>query len=156
MSQLLRYRAPDLPAQLAAADPRLRTVLLYAAAYAMDQFGLLTVTVTSVKRIHVAGTPWSVHEVDPCRGVDVHTLGAVSDAEAEQWQDAVNAAFYYDPALAVKYGHHAAWYETQPKALERGRDPKLPAIVAHLHLQVPPWNAPGVPTAALYPSLPIA
>jgi hypothetical protein len=75
----------------------------------------------------------------------------LTDSQAQWLENEINRAFDYDPLPAETEPHHVAWFETQEKALARGRDPKLPPVVPHLHIQVPEWPAIGTPRASLYP-----
>ncbi len=149
MSSIIVYKAGTLRAELASADPRLQVLVHFAAALIVNRGWAPYVVVTSVKRTHVAGTPWSVHEVDPCRGCDLRTRGLFHDETAQEIEDRIDAVFGYSPDAELN--DRAAWYETQAKALARGRDPSRPRITPHLHLQVPPWPAgSSMPTVTLY------
>lgn len=149
---LLAFKHRHLQAELLAADPRLYTLTLFAAALVVNEGWTSHLTVTSVKRLHVEGTPWSPHETSPCRADDVRTLGILTNTQAEWLEAEINRAFDYHPLPPETEPHRCAWYETQSKALAKGRDPNLPRVVSHLHLQVPPWRS-GVgvyPCASLF------
>jgi len=154
---ILRYKFPHLEAELALADPRLLVLVLYAAGMSVNRgWAVSHLTVTSVRRQHLQGSPLSVHEVLPCRGCDVRALGVLTEAEALALEANVNLEFDYSPLPTGTEQLKACWYETQDRALERGRDPNLPAIVSHLHFQVPEWRGVGRPMVNLYPSTVIA
>ena len=143
---ILREKEPGLLDELAAADPRLRVLALYAAAVSMDLFRVLAV-VTRVNgnrdqtiSFHGAAAGVSVHEVRPTRGADLRTRGLLDDKQAQEWEYAINARIEYSPPNGRRR-FSAALYETQEKMLARGRDPNLPPVVPHLHLQVPPWTS---------------
>jgi len=150
VTPIILYKADALRAELSCADPRLQVLVHFAAALVVNRGWAPYVVVTSVKRAHVSGTPWSVHEVDPCRGCDLRTRGMFNEETAQQIEDRINAVFLYSSVP----GLHAAWYETQAKALARGRDPKPRPIVPHLHLQVPSWGAAPPPVVSLSPPVP--
>lgn len=145
---ILTGKNPAVLDELAAADPRLQVVVYYAAAVALDRWGI-TPVITRVNgsraqsiAFHGAAAPLSPHEVRPCRATDLRTRGMVTDEQAQEWEDLVNRRFEYSPpGAAVR--HPAALFETQEKMVAKGRDPKLPAVVPHLHLQVPPWTSRG-------------
>lgn len=144
---LLREKTPGLLAELEAADPRLRVLVIYAAGLCIHRFGVFPVLVqvhrsrAAEQSLHGANAPISVHEVTPTRGSDLRTRGLLSDPQAQAWEDELRATVQYDPRNPPS--HHCATFETQSKALATGRDPALPPIVPHLHLQVPPPWIPG-------------
>lgn len=145
---VIRERDPGLLDQLGAADPRLQIVVYLAAVYSFELFSR-TPLLTCVKRdhaqtlaLHGAGAPASPHESDPCRAADLRTRGYLTDAEAESWAARINQHLEYSPSSS-SHVYPVALYETQSKMLEHGRDPNLPPVVPHLHVQVPPWLIPG-------------
>ena len=147
---LLLEKRPGLLDELELADPRLRVVVYYAAAVCVRAFGVVPVlTRVNGTRLETVkfhgedprgGRPkLSPHEVRPCRAADLRTRGLLSDEQAQAWEDELDARLEYT-APGAKFGRHTvAYYETQAKELERGRNPQLPPVVPHLHLQVPPW-----------------
>lgn len=144
--KLLAEKDPGLLRQLEVADARLEVLVFYAAALSVQLFGV-TAVLTRVDgsreqttHFHGAGAPASPHEVRPTRAADLRTRGLLDDDQAETWQNAINARVQYSPAGARRR-FDAALYETQTKMLAHGRDPKLPPVVPHLHLQVPPWSS---------------
>lgn len=143
---VIKEKNPGLLLELAAADPRLRVIVLYAAALSIDLFGVVSVltrvngTRTQTIQFHGTGAGPSPHEVRPTRASDLRTRGLLDDKQAQEWEDAINARIEYS-AIGAKSRHFAALYETQEKMLQRGRDPKLPPLVSHLHIQVPPWTS---------------
>ena len=150
-AELLREKAPGLIAQLMLADPRLRVLVYYAAGLSIVRFGVVPV-LTQVNRdragtiaLHGPNTGISVHEVHPCRGADLRTRGLLDDVQAQAWEDELDRTVAYVPE-GTEPMHTCATFETQSKALALGRDPSLPPVVPHLHLQVP-----GV--IALYPRI---
>jgi len=161
MSEPMLEKRPGLLAELAAADPRLKVLAYYAAAYCFARFAvvpmLTRVRGTRAETIerHGAGAGLSVHEADPCRGADFRTRGLLTDEEAQSWEDELDRRFQYSPARSSAgriTGHTCATFETQAKGLLAGRDPALPPVVPHLHVQVPPWLS-GVPVIQLWDSL---
>lgn len=139
---------PAVLDELAAADPRLLVVVYFAAAIALERYGIIPV-ITRVNgsrsqsiEFHGADAPLSPHEVRPCRAADLRTRGMITDEQAQEWEELVNRRIEYSPAGAA-VRHPVALFETQQKMLAKGRDPKLPAVVPHLHLQVPPWTSRG-------------
>lgn len=161
MNEPLREKSPGLLAQLEAADPRLQVLVYYAAALSLSRFGVVPV-VTQVKRersaqlaLHGAGAALSVHEVDPCRGADLRTRGLLTDEQAQAWEDELDRTVEYDPPLPEGVSGRrftCATFETQAKAIAAGRDPNLPPVVPHLHVQVPAWPAiaPAPPKVRLW------
>lgn len=143
---ILQEKSPGLIAQLESSDPRLQVLVYYAAALSIARFCMVAV-LTQVRRdragtiaLHGPGAAVSVHEVDPCRGADLRTRGVLTDPQAQAWENELDRTVEYvfdlDPGR-----HTCATFETQSKALALGRDPALPPVVPHLHLQVPPWMA---------------
>jgi hypothetical protein len=156
ISELLREKTPGLIDELERADPRLKTLVYFAAAFSLDRFGIIPILTrvngTRAETIahHGAGAPISPHEVTPCRAADLRTRGLLSDPEAQEWEDELDQRFEYQGAAGI---HSCATFETQAKAIATGRDPKLPPIVPHLHVQVPPWTAlafAGMPRVRLW------
>ncbi len=153
MNELLREKSPGLLAQLAAADPRLQVLVYYAAALSLQRFGVVAV-VTQVKRdragtvaLHGPIAAVSVHEVNPCRGADLRTRGLLTDEQAQAWEDELDQTVEYQSAM---HRFTCATFETQAKALAQGRDPELPPVVPHLHVQVPPWIGQSPPAVRLW------
>jgi len=145
-SGILSAKAPILLVELSAADPRLVVLVLYAAAVSLKIFGVVAV-LTRVNRsreqsiqLHGAGAQVSPHEIRPTRAADLRTRGLLDDAQAQAWEDEINTYVEYS-APGSRRRYNPALYETQEKMLQHGRDPKLPPVVPHLHLQVPPWTS---------------
>ena len=147
---ILLEKRPGLMAELELADPRLRVVVFYAATVCIRKFGVVPVlTRVNGTRLETVkfhgedprgGRPkLSPHEVRPCRAADLRTRGLVSDEEAQAWEDELDQRLEYMPPGAKFNRHTVAYYETQEKELALGRNPQLPPVVPHLHLQVPPW-----------------
>jgi hypothetical protein len=148
VSALLVGKNPAVLGELAAADPRLQVVVYYAAALAFERYGIVPV-VTRVNgtraqtiEFHGSGAPLSPHEVRPTRATDLRTRGMLTDVQAQEWEDLINKRIEYNPAGAA-VRHPVALFETQEKMLAKGRDPALPPLIPHLHLQVPPWTSKG-------------
>ncbi len=158
MNELLREKSPGLLTQLAAADPRLQVLVYYAAALSLARFGVVAVLTRvegsrseTIAR-HGPGAALSVHEVRPCRGCDLRTRGLLTDEQAQAWEDELDRTIEYVPRAIGHSGriHTCATFETQAKMLARGRDPSLPPVVPHLHLQVPPWTDKPAPIVRLW------
>jgi hypothetical protein len=146
--KLLTGKNPAVLDELQAADARLLVVVYFAAAIAIDRWDI-TPVITRVNgsraqsiEFHGAAAPLSPHEVRPCRAADLRTRGMLTDEQAQEWEELVNKRIEYSPAGAA-VRHPVALFETQAKMLAKGRDPALPAVVPHLHLQVPPWTSRG-------------
>jgi len=143
--RILTEKSPGLLVELEEADPRLRVLVYYAAALSIARFGIVPVLTrvrgTRAETIarHGADARVSVHEVDPCRGADLRTRGLLTDVQAQTWEDELDRTMVYAPESFPS--HTCATFETQAKALALGRDPALPPVVSHLHLQVPPTTA---------------
>lgn len=144
---LMREKTPGLIAELEAADPRLRALVIYAAGLCIHRFGVFPVLVqvhrtrAAEEALHGVNAPISPHEVTPTRAADLRTRGLLTDPQAQAWEDELRTVFQYDPRNPPP--HTCATFETQAKALAIGRDPALPPIVPHLHLQVPAFFPGG-------------
>jgi len=154
--RILTEKSPGLLVELEEADPRLRVLVYYAAALSIARFGIVPVLTrvrgTRAETIarHGADARVSVHEVDPCRGADLRTRGLLTDMQAQTWEDELDQTIQYELPYRIGRDFTCATFETQAKALARGRDPALPPVVSHLHLQVPPWESATVPTVRLW------
>jgi hypothetical protein len=157
LAGILHEKRPGLLQELELADPRLAVVVYTAAVLSVRMFGVVPVLTrvngTPEQTIRFHGeTPHparpriSPHEVRPCRAADLRARGLLTPEQAQQWEDELDKRFEYAPSGR----HSVAYYETQEKELAAGRNPSLPPVVPHLHVQVPGWTIASLPVVRLW------